>query len=251
MIGVEKDALFLREMHRDATGIRIFRDGDSIQALDQKTLIPFVERVIRKVEYINSEVIRLELEPLSPATADNAGRMPEQEIKPGQVVENISHNVALTFRHNIVRGNRARGMLIASRGRTVIEDCYFHTSGAAVLFEANGEYWFESGGTQDVTIRNCMFDTCRHGGWGNAVIECAPREAVEAGRYFHRRIRVLDNSFRMASGGAPAAIFDNIADLCFRGNTLIPAPDGTPARILLSHIGRADIQSDVESEAKA
>ena len=203
------------------------------------------------MEYINSEIIRLSLEPLPPEVADSAARIPAPEIRPGQVVENISHNVALTFRHNIVRCNRARGMLIASRGRTVIEDCDFHTSGAAILFEANGEYWFESGGTQDVTIRNCMFDTCRHGGWGNAVIECAPREAVEAGRYFHRRIRVLDNSFRMASGGAPAAIFDNIADLCFRGNTLIPAPDGTPARILLSHIGRADIQSDVESEARA
>lgn len=246
VIGVEKDALFLREMHRDATGIRIFRDGDSIQVLDQKTLIPFVERVIRKVEYINSEVIRLELEPLSPATADNAGRMPEQEIKPGQVVENISHNVALTFRHNIVRGNRARGMLIASRGRTVIEDCYFHTSGAAVLFEANGEYWFESGGTRDVTIRGCRFDACRHGRWGNAVIECARRKATEEGRYFHRSIRVLDNTFRMADGGAPAAIFDNIESLCFRGNTLIAAPDGTPARVLLSHIGQADIQPDAE-----
>lgn len=246
VIGVEKDALFLREMHRDATGIRIFRDGDSIQVLDQKTLIPFVERVIRKVEYINSEVIRLELEPLSPVTADNAGCVPEPEIKPGQVVENISHNVSLTFRHNIVRGNRARGMLIASRGRTVIEDCYFHTSGAAVLFEANGEYWFESGGTRDVTIRGCRFDACRHGRWGNAVIECARRKATEEGRYFHRSIRVLDNTFRMADGGAPAAIFDNIESLCFRGNTLIAAPDGTPARVLLSHIGQADIQPDAE-----
>ncbi len=251
IVDVERDALLVREMHQEASGIRIFRAGDRIQLLNPKSLIPFSERIIRDVEYINSEIIRLSLEPLPPEVADSAARIPAPEIRPGQVVENISHNVALTFRHNIVRCNRARGMLIASRGRTVIEDCDFHTSGAAILFEANGEYWFESGGTQDVTIRNCMFDTCRHGGWGNAVIECAPREAVEAGRYFHRRIRVLDNSFRMASGGAPAAIFDNIADLCFRGNTLIPAPDGTPARILLSHIGRADIQSDVESETRA
>ena len=96
------------------------------------------------------EIIRLSLEPLPPEVADSAARIPAPEIRPGQVVENISHNVALTFRHNIVRCNRARGMLIASRGRTVIEDCDFHTSGAAILFEANGEYWFESGGTQDV-----------------------------------------------------------------------------------------------------
>ena len=137
-------------------------------------------------------------------------------------------------------------MLIASRGRTVIEDCSFHTSGAAILFEANGKYWFESGGTRDVTIRGCVFDACRHGRWGNAVIECAKREAIEEGCYFHQSIRVIDNTFRMANGGAPAAIFDNIKDLCFRGNTLIAAPDGTPARILLSHIGHADVQQGAE-----
>lgn len=236
VIGAEKDALLLREVHRDSTGIRIFREGDRIQVLDQKTLIPFAERSIREVEYINAEVVRLVLEPSSQ----------ESEILPGHVVENISHNVALTFRHNIVRGNRARGMLIASRGRTVIEDCSFHTSGAAILFEANGKYWFESGGTRDVTIRGCVFDACRHGRWGNAVIECAKREAIEEGCYFHQSIRVIDNTFRMANGGAPAAIFDNIKDLCFRGNTLIAAPDGTPARILLSHIGHADVQQGAE-----
>lgn len=236
VIGTEKDALLLREVHRDSTGIRIFREGDRIQVLDQKTLIPFAERSIREVEYINAEVVRLVLEPSSQ----------ESEILPGHVVENISHNVALTFRHNIVRGNRARGMLIASRGRTVIEDCSFHTSGAAILFEANGKYWFESGGTRDVTIRGCVFDACRHGRWGNAVIECAKREAIEEGCYFHQSISVIDNTFRMANGGAPAAIFDNIKDLCFRGNTLIAAPDGTPARILLSHIGHADVQQGAE-----
>lgn len=107
---------------------RIFRAGDRLQVLDRKTLIPFVERVIREVEYINAEVIRLELEPLTP----EVGRAPEPTVLPGQVVENISHNVSLTFRHNVVRGNRARGMLIASRGSTVIEDCDFHTSGAAI-----------------------------------------------------------------------------------------------------------------------
>ena len=78
------------------------------------------------------------------------------------------------------------------------------------------------------------------------MIECARRAATEEGRYFHQSIRVLDNTFRMADGGAVAAIFDNIRNLCFRGNTFIAAPDGTTARVLLSHVGQADIQSDAE-----
>ncbi len=54
IVDVERDALLVREMHQEASGIRIFRAGDRIQLLNPKSLIPFSERIIRDVEYINS-----------------------------------------------------------------------------------------------------------------------------------------------------------------------------------------------------
>ena len=71
-----------------------------------------------------------------------------------------------------MRGNRARGLLLGSRGRTVIEDCYFHIAGAAILFEGDGNFWYEQSGVRDVTIRNNIFENGNYGSlnWGNACI---------------------------------------------------------------------------------
>ena len=43
-------------------------------------------------------------------------------------------------------GNRARGLLLGSRARMIIEDNYFHIPGAAILFEGDGNFWFEQAG---------------------------------------------------------------------------------------------------------
>lgn len=229
----EENALLVREMHIEAKGIRIYRAGERIQVLAPDTLIPYTEKTITEVEYINADMALLTL---AEGTAD---------IRVGDDVENISHNVSLLFRHNTVQNNRARGMLIASRGKTVIEDCDFHTSGAAILFEANGDYWFESGGTKDVTIRNCRFDRCKYGGWGRGVIQCVGRRAEEEGKYFHEKIAVTDNTFVMLND--TAVIFDNVKNAVFRGNTVTPA-EGKAAKVLLHHTGNADIAPGVTVE---
>lgn len=236
VLAKDKNELFVREMHNDAKGIRIYHAGDRVQALHPQTLIPYTEKTVEAVEYINGDLIRLVL---SEETDD---------IRVGDDIENISHNVELVFRRNTVKNNRARGMLIAARGKTLIEDCTFHTSGVAILFESDGAYWFESGGTEDVTIRNCLFDRCKHGGWGRGVIECVARPATEEGKYFHHCIRITENEFRMLPGDAiPAAIFDNVQTAVFTDNRMMTA-SGAPATVVLHHIGQAEVQPDTDLE---
>ena len=137
-------------------------------------------------------------------------------------------------------------MLIATRGKTVIENCYFHTSGSAILFESNGDFWFESGGVQDVTIRNNNFDGCKYAIWGDAVISCIPRKAIEVGKYFNREIKVLDNSFNMTATDY-AVQFDNIEHAVFKGNT-ITAAEGIEPKITLSHVGHAETETNIKIE---
>lgn len=85
--------------------------------------------------------------------------------------------------------NRARGLLLGSRKKTVVEGCYFHTPGAAILFEGDGYYWYEQAGVRDVEIRNCVFDNCLYGAatWGDAIIATGngPKHDRERSRY-HR-----------------------------------------------------------------
>jgi hypothetical protein len=222
--------IFVNEVHSQAKGIRIYRAGDRIQVLKPDTLIPYTEKSIKEVEYINADLVRIVLNEST------------EDIIVGDDIESLNRAADLIFRGNIVRNNRARGMLIATRGKTVIEDCYFHSSGSAILFESNGDYWYESGGVQDVTIRNNTFDACKHGGWGRAIVDCVPRKATEEGKYFNREIKVLDNKFHMVTEAV--AILDNIEHAVFRGNT-VTAAEGISPRVIVRHVGNAEIETDL------
>ncbi len=222
--------LFVNEVHSQAKGIRIYRAGDRIQILKPDSLIPYTEKSIKEVEYVNADLVRLVLNEST------------EDILVGDDVESLTRAADLIFRGNIVRNNRARGMLIATRGKTVIEDCYFHASGSAILFESNGDYWYESGGVQDVTIRNNTFDACKHGGWGRAIVDCVPRKATEEGKYFNREIKVLDNKFHMVTDAV--AILDNIEHAVFRGNT-VTAAEGVSPRVIVRHVGNAEIETEL------
>ena len=222
--------IFVNEVHSQAKGIRIYRAGDRIQVLKPDTLIPYTEKSIKEVEYVNADLVRIVLNEST------------EDIIVGDDIESLNRAADLIFRGNIVRNNRARGMLIATRGKTVIEDCYFHSSGSAILFESNGDYWYESGGVQDVTIRNNTFDACKHGGWGRAIVDCVPRKATEEGKYFNREIKVLDNKFHMVTEAV--AILDNIEHAVFRGNT-VTAAEGISPRVIVRHVGNAEIETDL------
>lgn len=225
-----ENEIFVNEVHSQAKGIRIYRAGDRIQVLKPDTLIPYTEKSIKEVEYINADLVRILLNEST------------EDIIVGDDIESLNRAADLIFRGNIVRNNRARGMLIATRGKTVIEDCYFHSSGSAILFESNGDYWYESGGVQDVTIRNNTFDACKHGGWGRAIVDCVPRKAIEEGKYFNREIKVLDNKFHMVTDAV--AILDNIEHAVFRGNT-VTAAEGVSPRVIVRHVGNAEIETEL------
>lgn len=202
VIGKQENEIFIKEMHGEATGIHIYKGGDKVQVVNKKSLIPYTEKTIAEVEYINDSVVRLAL------------RETTEDIILGDTLENISQPVDFVFRNNTVRNNRARGMLIANRGKSLVEHNYFHSSGTAIKFESDGEDWFESGPTEDVVIRDNVFDNCKHGNWGEYVIECQERSAVEKDKYFHGKIQISENEFRLLD--CKAIKMDNVAEfICF------------------------------------
>lgn len=225
-----EDWILIRQVHHESSGIPIYQPGHALQILSPNTLLPYACKTLKALEIINDECSILYLEE---SAAD---------IRVGDDVENISLTADLVFRNNVVRDNPARGMLIGARGKVLIENCLFHTTATAIKFECDGEFWFESGGITDVTIRNNLFDNCKEG-WGNAIIEFQPREATEEGRYFHGSIRVVDNTFR--GGIACLAIVDNVRCFEFLDNTII---DNDGACIEMSHTGESKIQDGIHKE---
>ena len=226
VIGKEgKNALLIKQMHYQATGLPILEKGDKVDALKVDTLIPYTQITVKEVDCINDEVSKVTF------------FEDVESIAIGDDLENVTKSADLIFRNNVVRDNRARGMLIASKGKTIIENNYFHTSGCAILFESDGQYWFESGGTTDVVIKNNVFDRCKHGTWGLAVIEFAKREKTEENKYYHQKISVIDNKFTMYND--LAITFDNILDLTFANNSV----EGK-AEVEVTHCGKQDLQKE-------
>lgn len=225
--------IFVQEMHESAKGIRFFRKGDKMQFLHRDSLIPYTEKTIVDLEYINSDMVRL-------VVAEDT-----DDVVVGDHAENITCVADLVFRNNTVRHNRARGILIASKGKTVIEDNHFISSGVAIQMEANGEYWYESGGTNDLTIRNNVFDNCPYAAPQAPVINCVPRKTVEPGKYFHKNIVVTGNRFIMAEQAQTLAAFDNVQHAVFEDNT-VQTKGGLEPKVTVHHVECMDLQSDVK-----
>jgi len=119
------------------------------------------------------------------------------DIVEGDAIGELRDFPFIHISNNIIRRNRARGMLLNCRGKTIVENNYFHSPGAALLFEGDARYWFEQGGVSDCTIRNNTFDNCLFGVWGKSIIDFQPGidEDMEKSRY-NKNIKIYGNTFR-------------------------------------------------------
>ena len=215
-------------VHPDQKGVEICFAGDTLAFMDQELLIPDSDPVtVKSAELINNDYVRLSFE--------------ESVCVPtGFVMENLTRQADLIMTGCTVRSNRARGMLLATKGKTVIENNYFNSTGCAILFECDGSNWYESGSVRDAVIRRNTFEDCCYCDWGNDVICIAPRKKEAEGKYYHGRIEVSGNAF--ATGGKNILYANNVTDLIVRDNKIT---DGNPGGVVMHHVRRHAVQEDI------
>lgn len=206
IVDKSENAVIVRYMHRSAKGIDIYRVGDKIAVVNPRSLVGNQYYIVRDVDVINLEYTRLFIDKST------------DDITVGDLVENITNNCDLIFENNRVFNNRARGILIGTKGSADIRNNYFRSGGTAICFESDGEKWFESGGTNDVRIYGNTFENCCTGPsyWGRQVIWTVPRKEWIDGMYYHKFISITDNRF--IGNSVPVLYADNIAHLVFRDN---------------------------------
>jgi len=121
------------------------------------------------------------------------------------VLSNLSATPAVRIRRCHVHSNRARGMLLQSRD-VVLEDCVFEDiSGAGLHICTDAVDWWESLGSRDVTVKNCVFRRCNFGVARRAAAldifsDLAKGRQSAAG--VHQRLHILNNTFEDNSGAA-------------------------------------------------
>ena len=145
----------------------------------------------------------------------------QQGISSEDYVENASWIADVTISGcHFGKYNRARGVLVSSPGRVVIENNYFASAGAAILVEGDISYWFESGGVREMYIRNNIFDNCYTvgRGWGEAVITITPsyHPSSEDALCYHKNINITNNIFN--NSGATLVYARSVDGLTFKNN---------------------------------
>jgi nitrous oxidase accessory protein NosD len=210
------------------------RIGDEIKFGGGKNpLVPYASRKIKSVraDRPKKDLIITFTEPLpEKAAVDN-------------VVWNATAAPSIRITRCTVRNNRARGMLIQTRG-VILEDCLFQDcSGAALHVASDLNYWHEGIGVRDLVIRKNRFVGCNYGAAKRrSVIDIfsdVKRAPAPAG--VHRGITIEQNRFEssnnspihvgsaegvvirdnvMVNPTGPAVLVDHSRDVQITGNTL-------------------------------
>jgi hypothetical protein len=182
------DTVLVKLVHPQQAGFDFIQPGMKLELVHGPSVVTYGEAAVKTVERLNKEFSRVTFAAPLPAELVEGDALASAEAYPEVRIERCT-----------IRNNRARGILLGSRAKMVIEDNLFHTPGAAILFEGDARFWYEQAGVRDVVIRRNRFENCNFGVWGNACIQVGSgiaKECRAASRY-NRGIVIEDNVFRV------------------------------------------------------
>jgi hypothetical protein len=151
-----------------------------------------------------------------------AGDLPSL-LKPGDALENLNNTPEVDIRNCYFGSCRARGILVSTPRKVVIENNVFESSGCAILIPGDANYWFESGACKDVTIhKNHFTDGCMISMYQfceGVISICPVIPAPQMDKPFHENIRIEENTFHVFD--APVLYALSVQGLTFQNNTVI------------------------------
>ena len=144
------------------------------------------------------------------------------EIRVKDALENLTWIPDALIADNKFMSSRARGILISTPGKVVIERNHFESSGSAILIAGDANNWYETGAVKDVTIRNNVFaDPCLTSMYqfSEAIISIFPEIPILTGKHkYHSGIIIEDNEFHPYD--FPILYAKSVDGLVFRNNKL-------------------------------
>jgi polygalacturonase len=204
--------LVCKYMHGQSIGMVWARAGEKIGFIENTSMVTVATGLAARFRALDTEVFEVEF-----ADAVPAG------IEAGDALENLTWTPDVLITASAFESCRARGILISTPGRVVIENNRFESSGSAILIAGDANQWYESGGVRDVLIRNNLFtDECLTSMYQfcEGVISIFPEipEMDPTKPCFHRNIRIENNRFNLFD--YPVLYARSVDNLSFTGNTL-------------------------------
>jgi hypothetical protein len=180
--------LVCKFMHDQSIGFVWARPGEKVGLIDNESMNTFGTCVAESFTARNSKEFEITFKDVLP-----------QEVAVGDALENLTWSPDVLIKNSFFGSCRARGILVTTPGKVVIEDNVFESSGSAILIAGDANGWFESGAVKDVVIRNNLFnDACMTSVYQfcEAIISIYPEiPQMNINKPFHRNIRIEKNTF--------------------------------------------------------
>lgn len=162
--------------------------GQTISFIEHKSMAPYKTAKVSRFEYLNQNEFIITFDEDIP-----------KELAVLDALENLSNTANLTCRHNFFGPGRARGVLISSPGKIVIENNFFENAGCSILIAGDANGWFESGACHDITIKNNSFSSkCLSSMYQfcEGIISICPEiPEPDVKKPFHSNITIENNHF--------------------------------------------------------
>jgi len=186
---ISDQKLKCRFMHEQSNGMTWGHLNDTIGYLEHENMQTFGKGTLKSFEKLNRDEFLVEFNNAVPA-----------EIVAGDALENLSWSPAVTIQNCIFNSCRARGLLVSTPRKVVIDRNQFESSGSAILIAGDANGWYESGAVTDVTITNNTFkDACLTSMYQfcEGIISIDPIiPKLDSLKAYHRNITIEQNNFQ-------------------------------------------------------
>lgn len=208
----DSKTLLCRFMHPQSVGFNWARSGEKIGFIENESMSTVSTGTADSFKSITPELFELSLKEPVP-----------EAITAGDALENLTWAPDVFIRNSFFGSNRARGILMTTPGKVVIENNIFESSGSAILIAGDANYWYESGAVKDVLIRHNIFrDACMTSMYQfcEGIISIYPEiPRPEQNRPFHSNVRIENNEFHPYD--FPVLFAKSVDGLSFKDNRLL------------------------------
>ena len=185
---VQGDTVLLHIRHKQQEYVNTYKKGDVLKIYEGKSV-----NVVASPEVVYSELT-------APNTVKLVCKGDISAVKEGDTVCNYDRMPEVEISGVSVGNNRPRGLLLHSSKKTVVKDCVFSDCEHGIELAGDTDYWFESGGCTDVTIRNCVFDDCNYSAGDFAIMVRPVYQATPQAPFYHGSVAIVDNIFYGKAG---------------------------------------------------
>ncbi len=178
--------LGVRVGHHHQAGFIFAGPGDEIGFINQNLSTNSIYKgKVKTLEMVNGRYYIITFEDKIPL-----------DVNKDFVLENLDWYPEVEISGCRIDINRARGILLSTPKRTIVENNYFSNMMSAILVPVELSWWYESGQAQELIIRNNEFGDCCFAGNKHPVINIISTIGGDKEDYSFGKIIIDSNKFK-------------------------------------------------------